>query len=162
MSILLDATLALRESLEAELPAIVALVNAEYADKVDATIEAPKGYLLGIRSDLLDKLPAALPLLCCGIYGQDIEWEGEQQFSRKKYAFMVQVWLAGTDEGTLFTQQGMWEDCLDYFIQEHGSKLLKGLRAPEAPDTALSNTIPDGNGYYRGVVQAAGSFEITK
>jgi hypothetical protein len=161
LSDIFELSTVLSTRLKNEIPNIITLINSHYENETKTRIVLPKRYLTGIRSTLLDLPAIDMPVICSGLYQQNPLWEGEQQFSRKEYHFMIQVWLAERDEGVIYEQAALWADALEYFVQEEARYMVKGAKAPESPDIDISNSEDDGNGYFRQIVQAAGRIHIT-
>jgi hypothetical protein len=159
-----DLNAGLQRELKKRLPEIVGLLNNEYTDRVEEAyngepVQAPQQYQKGIRSDILEQPGASCPIVTYGFYSsQPTQAAGQQRasFARVQYRFYIQVWLADTVEGRVCEVASIWEDGLKFFVKNYLRDVAPNLDTPDSPDIDITNSEPDGGGWYRAGVQASG------
>lgn len=132
---MLDLALNMHQSLVDNVPALVAEINTDYPQY---PVVVPVDYLLGVRTEIVQRDLPKLPVLCCGVYMREQQAEGEQEFSQFFMPYVIEVMYGSTDPDALYVQSVKYALLIDLWVERYASNLLKGWKADEAPDIDIS------------------------
>jgi hypothetical protein len=165
---MLKLTLALRDSLVTNIPALVSEVNSTEVDKDGnpyVALDLPKPaegatstFSLGVRTDMLKRDLVELPARACGIYLRTPTLEGEQGYSEVIFPFTIDIYLGSENADDMYIQALKWGLVLDLWQERYGGRVLPGFTTEEAPDLDISYSLELRGSEYRQLVTRTGVF----
>lgn len=165
----LELALALQAKLQAELPALVAEVNAEHSPGVVITMPPSAEVEYGISLEMLELKIAELPVVAVGVYERRPVQDLEQSIggvlssgsAEIDYPFVIEAYLGYASRPTINKQAIKWAVLFDAFIRRHGSSIYGGYQVSEmsTSDTTLVLKKRDG---YRQLVSVTGRFRTAE
>lgn len=153
---MLELALALRDTLVAELPALIVEVNAAHMPDPQYDIVAPTEVVLGIRTEMIERDLEELPAMAVGLYVRQVVEEGEQDWSEVMMPFVIDTYIGNADAETLYVQSHKWAIALDLFVERYCSNLIAGYSADEAPDIDISYVLTLRDGSFRQLITVTG------
>jgi hypothetical protein len=161
--------LALHKKLQAELPALIAEVNAQTDPALPELDEyqlvEPVSIELGVTNQLIRKEATELPAVACGVYTREPVEEHNETLTEVLYPYMIEVYISDPSPTGVYILGMKWQAVLDAFVERHLAEtdLVRGIRSAESASMDITFALENqSEEIFKQVIGAVGVFQTTE